>query len=80
MNQYSHNFRAQDAHLDPPNYPEDSTFFDPEDEDTSENRISCPSCRHFVEPNVRRGGDENGFYRWLECPDCYEDITDSEEK
>ena len=49
-----------------------------EDEDTSELRINCPSCRHFVEPNVRMGGDENGFYRWLECPDCYEDITDSE--
>jgi len=57
---------------------EDSIAQQIEDEDTSELRINCPSCRHLVEPNVRMGGDENGFYRWLECPDCYADITDSE--
>lgn len=70
MSQYHHNFRAQDSHLDPPDEPEIQD---------DELRVICPSCRHTVEPYERKGADENGVYIWLECPDCYEDITDAEE-
>ncbi len=61
--------------FDPPS--EDPKFSEIIEDD--ELRVICPSCRHTVEPYERKGADENGVYIWLECPDCYEDITDAEE-
>ena len=62
---------------DPPVH--DPRFTEIIEDDLDELRVICPSCRHTVTPYERTGGDENGIYKWLECPDCYEDVTDAEE-